>query len=241
MEPSKTTVITFAGSEAHEEMQEQFDVLYAKNFKRHVMYNRGWLESSGCAKKYDYLFSYRKYYGYFIWKPLIILDALRDNESVLYCDSNLRFMNWSKFVDSFNRYNGVYIPRYNHYYNKDWTKRDAFVLMDADRPQFWNANQIWSVIMGFQDSSIVQEILQAYLGFCSNQSIVTELPNIYGENLEGFIAHRWEQSVMSVLVEKYGVPCPLYNDLLGVIDKVYPKALLDIKVEVDKDPLKKIG
>jgi len=227
--------VTFSGTDIHRRLQIEFNNLYKDNFYTNILYT---LDSIKNTKFYNDnldLFKYRKYSGYFLWKPYIILEALNSfpNKLILYIDSNLRFKNFSglaKYLDS-----DYFLIGHKNFINKHWTKRDTFILMDSDEEKYWEAHQIWTTILGFNSSK--KEFLEEYLHYCQDERIVTELPNTQGkENFEGFTAHRWEQSVMSILVEKYNLNFHWdYDFIPHTMYKTYPEDLLKQKEEENSE------
>ncbi len=240
-----TVVITFSGTPIHRQLQLDFHKKFAGNFYRGIAYTYDWLLNEGYISdpRYKHMFKYEKYCGYFMWKPIIISDALNlYDKNILYCDSNLIFKNFSGFEKIFNETmerDGIFLIKHKPHINKDWTKRDTFIYMDTDEERYWNAHQVWSVCMGFSNNNLCLDLLTDYLIYCSNPNLVTELPNVLGkDNLPGFREHRWEQSVMSILAEKYNVKGVWDTDLFQYIDKYYPPELNQYKAEINKDPLK---
>lgn len=238
-----TACITY-NNPTHKRFQEEFEALYHNNFKIYNAYDREWIEKTDFFKNNKRMFSYEKYAGYFLWKPYCIKTAFNTffTDWVLYCDSNLRFLNFDKFERLFNDLmydQGIFLIKHRNYINKDWTKFDTFYLMDADEPKYWNANQVWSVILGFTRAKRSQEILDDYLDYCRNDVLVTEVPSVFGENKPGFVAHRWEQSVLSILVERYDVSRWLWDvDTLDTVEKVYDTELLAYKKQIDEKEMK---
>lgn len=239
MDAKDTLLISFA-TPSHYDLQQEL-MQYSRHFGEIKLVRDTQIDPI-LKEAYPQVFQYKKYHGYFIWKAFLLYTNLfhTNHKYILYVDSNLRFTNIDKFLHMYSKWDGdVFIPKYNHYFNKDWTKRDTFIAMDADEPRYWNANQIWSVLMGFKTNNQNLALLNEYLDFCELPIAVTEEPNVFGkEDLSGFVEHRWEQSIMSILVEKYGIKCPLYNDFLDCVNKVYPKKILDLKKEWS-DPLAK--
>lgn len=239
-----TTCITY-NNPTHDRFQKEFERLYRDKFSHYHAFTRGWIEQTDFFKENQQVFQYEKYAGFFLWKPYCIYTTLLDtsDSNILYCDSNLRFNNFNKFEqlykDTILR-DGVFFIKHRNHINKDWTKRDTFILMDADSSEYWNANQVWSVVLGFDKSIKSVNILEDYLHFCKNENIVTELPNKYGENLEGFREHRWEQSVISILAQRYKVDGIWDTDVLDIIYKVYDIELTKYKENINKDSLKKV-
>lgn len=241
---NKTIVITFSGTEIHEEYQKEFDRLYSGHFHKHIPYTYDWLKGTDFYWNNQQVFQYEKYAGYFLWKPFIILTTLRSypDHAVLYADSNLRFTNFHSFEHIYNTLmdnQGAFFVKHDHFINKDWTKKDCFYFMDADNERYYNAHQVWTPLMGFDNSTSRKLLIQEYLSYCKNPNIVTEEPNIHGDNLPGFREHRWEQSVMSILVEKYrynGIPD---TQAMQWVTKEYSPELLKMKELVNANPLSK--
>jgi len=242
----KNTCITY-NNPSHQRFQEEFERLYSDKFSQYHAYNREWIEKTEFFKKNSYMFSLEKYAGYFLWKPYCIkttLDLFFSGQ-VLYCDCNLRFKNFKRFEELYNEYmlqEGMFVIKHLPWVNAHWTKRDTFILMNADEARYWEAHQVWSVILGFDNNPRSREILDDYLYYCRSPQIVTEYPNMCGEpNIPGFREHRWEQSVISILVERYGIKGVWDVDVLDVIEKVYDTDLYAYKEQVNKNPLRKVG
>jgi hypothetical protein len=240
-----TIVITFANNPIHYGYQEQFDKLYRHNFVDHIQYTEADIIVSDFYKENMQMFQYKKYFGYFLWKPYIIVHAMKHNKGkdILYCDSNLRFTNYTMFENSYKQLmdtQGAYFVSHDNFINKDWTKRDTFLVMDADKEAYYNANQVWTPLMGFRYGINSMHLISEYLKYCKIPAAVTEEPNILGQpNLEGFREHRWEQSIMSILVKRYdylGIPD---SQVMQWVTKEYSPELMKMKERVNADPLGK--
>lgn len=237
----KTAVATFA-TESHYKLQDEFYKLYKGYFDRIFSYDDLLIKRESFYEE-NPIFKYKKYFGFFLWKPFIIKTILDggDSDLVLYSDSNLRFTDILRFKyiigTWFDSDNHIFISKYNHYFNRNWTKRDCFKLMGADSTRYYDANQVWSVIMAFDKSRESTEFISEWLEYNKDERVVSDLPSQLGPELEGFTAHRWDQSILSIMVEKYNIKCFPYNDLLGVVDKIYPQEVLDKKAQIDSDPL----
>jgi hypothetical protein len=239
---TNTTVITFSGSPVHKKLQDEFHEKYDNLFKDSIKYTSGKLKRTAFYKENKEIFSYNKYFGFFAWKPYIIKDALKKSDYVLYCDSNVIIKNPELLGNLLTRginKDNIFIPKYNHYFNYQWTKRDTFILMDSDEKRYWNAPQVWTSIMGFKNTKKVMDLLDVHEKYCLDERIVTEIPNTMDENLPGFREHRWEQSVMSILVERNNIKGILYNEVLGAVDKIYPQEVYEYKSKINSDPLSK--
>lgn len=239
-----TCVITFANTEIHKEYQKEFHDLYGSEFEKIIDYNELFIKATGFYKENMQMFQYDKYFGYFLWKPFLIDYTFQTmpQQYVLYCDSNLRFTNFRAFEADFKQQmarQGMYLVKHQNFTNKDWTKRDAFILMQSDNERYWNAHQFWTPLLGFSRATIPQTLLYDYLAYCKIPQIVTELPNEFGENLPGFREHRWEQSVLSILVEKYGLTGTPDTEVIRWVTKLYSDELLRFKDKINAQPLSK--
>lgn len=239
------TVVTFSGTTLHREYQKDFHKTYSNYFGNHVDYTFKDIVGTDFYNNNLEIFSYKKYSGYFLWKPYIIWKTLQFAETryVIYCDSNVRFTNFHALKEEMHRqlvHQGVFFVKHAHFTNREWTKRDAFILMDADVSKYWDAPQVWTPVMAFDKSLSTQTLISDYMKFCQVPEIITELPNTCGkDNLDGFREHRWEQSVMSILARKYNYEGVPDTTSVNWVTKYYPPELIKQKEEENANPLAK--
>jgi len=156
--------------------------------------------------------------GYWLWKPFIILDALLQSEPgdiVAYYDvGRLRphlfhrpiSVLLERCVAMGGLLPGVPIPLMGP--SRRWTKRDCFVLMQCDSPEYWNHCQIQATFSVWKHCPRAVDFVEEWLSYCSDPRILTDMPNQCGqENFPEFIDHRHDQSILSNLVLKHGVAC----------------------------------
>jgi len=102
---------------------------------------------------------------------------------------------------------GVYIPQ--HGLNRHWTKRDCFVRMGCDGPAYWEQPQVQAAYSLWQRDERSLAIVRDWMNYCRDPRTVTDQPNTCGlPNLDGFIAHRHDQSILTNLVVRYGLRVP---------------------------------
>jgi glycosyltransferase involved in cell wall biosynthesis len=157
--------------------------------------------------------------GYWLWKPYIILDLLRRvavDDVVVYCDAGRRggykirtslapLVDWVKSADS-GFLPGCYIPEWGP--NKKWTRRDCFVYMNCDEPKYWDHCQIQATFSVWRRTARSLSFLQEWLDCCCDARLVSENANVCGlPNLDGFIAHRHDQSILTNLAIKHDIVC----------------------------------
>jgi len=158
--------------------------------------------------------------GYWLWKPYIICKALKDvkeDDYVFYDDSGSFFVHSIEpIIDVANRYELDVIVFENRRLEKKWTKRDAFILMNSDEPQYTDSWQRQSGFTLWKKSHFSLEFAEQYLYYCQDERIVSDSPNTLGvPNYPEFVENRHDQSVLSLLAKKYNVPPFRFIDQRG--------------------------
>jgi len=159
-------------------------------------------------------------YGYWIWKGMILkqtMNLVDDGDFVIYVDSGNMIINNLDYIFNecdkhdiilFENRDGNY-ERTTHK-NKNWTKRDTFVLMNCDEQRYYDSSQVDGAYGVYKKSDKTMKFINEYLGYCENENIITDIPNITNENLSTFEDHRHDQSILSLMAEKYGIK--LYSE-----------------------------
>lgn len=174
--------------------------------------------------------------GYWLWKPYIILDALNKiklNDVLIYSDSGSHFINKATPLSTLpNDFNQDIVPFELELPEAHWTKRDAFVRMEADTLNFAKSNQRLASFIVIKKSNFAIEFINDYLSYCCDPLIITDSPNeTVLPNYEGFKEHRHDQSVLSLLTKKYNLmafrdPSQWGNSRIGEFENSnYPQIL----------------
>ena len=152
-------------------------------------------------------------WGYWSWKGMILkqtMNLVDDGDFIIYVDSGNLIINNLDYIFNvcdkqeivlFENRDGNY-QRTTHK-NKEWVKRDAFVLMNCDEQRYYDASQVDAAYGVYKKTPKVLNFIDEYLGYCENENIISDLPNITKENLSTYIDTRHDQSVLSILAEKY--------------------------------------
>lgn len=89
---------------------------------------------------------------------------------------------------------------------KHWTKRDAFILMGCDSPEYAESKQRLSSYCLMKKTNYVLEFIDEYLNYAQDERIITDIDNQCGyPNYWGFKEHRHDQSILSLLTKKHGI------------------------------------
>ncbi|MGV3766108.1 MAG: hypothetical protein ACO1NW_08280 [Chitinophagaceae bacterium] len=162
-------------------------------------------------KRFEHILTQSRGLGYWLWKPYIILETLEqlsEGDILIYSDCGIEIINdISPLVDICAAKQPVVLFANGNLLNASWTKRDCFIRMGADMPAYWLATQCDASFALFRKGNDSMEFVNEWLKFASDQYVLTDLPNSCGKkNLPGFIEHRHDQSILSILAKKYAYP-----------------------------------
>jgi hypothetical protein len=165
--------------------------------------------------KYKNIIEETRGFGYWQWKSIILLDAMKQVEYgdiVAYIDSgNTIISNLNTIFNKCEKQEIVLFDNRDGNYqqtthkNKEWTKRDTFVLMECDEEKYYNASQVNASYQFYKKTDNTLSFLEEYNSYCSNENIISDLPNITKENLPSFVDHRHDQSVLSLMAVKHNI------------------------------------
>lgn len=165
------------------------------------------IRSTAFYNENQHIFKYSKGLGYWLWKPYIIYEELKQAEIgdiIIYSDSEIEITASLTPVLSLTEEQDIVLFGNTSDINLSWVKRDCFVLMDCDTPEYWYSPHCDAAFIVLKKSEKSLHFVEQWLNYCINENILTDLPNVCGEeNIEGFIDHRCDQSVLSLLGQKY--------------------------------------
>jgi len=146
--------------------------------------------------------------GYWLWKPYILLDTINsveDGTVVIYTDAGQRYIADPHPLFALAAKNDVILFHSGHK-QYQWTKRDCFVLMQADDPHYWNARQLDASIQIYRAGDKAREFLNELKELMQDERMLCDGPNACGlPDLDGFRAHRHDQSILTLLAMKRGI------------------------------------
>jgi len=170
-----------------------------------IRFDFNWLKETKEYSENKLLFSKRPYGWAF--KPLSILfmlNKVNSGDVVLWSDSNHHFIRYPERIVDYAIKNNIYAcdhsPRY--YSNKCWTHRDTFISMGCDESRYWMAPQMHANVVGVCKNSFTMNFVEEWKNYTCDY-------NTNGinkkQNFPCFKEHRDDQSIFSILVEKYNI------------------------------------
>lgn len=163
------------------------------------------------------LYSMPRGFGYWSWKPYIIYNTLKqlnDNDVCMYVDAGVKIINDPKpLLDlCINEENGILLffnslteEHQKKHINSTWTKRDCFIFMGCDTHEFARAPQADASCQIYMKNNFTMKFIEEYLFWCQNLHVVSDMPNVTKDNYPDFKDHRHDQSILSILIEKYKI------------------------------------
>lgn len=168
--------------------------------------------------------------GYYLWKPYFLNKAygeLQEGDYLVYTDSGSIYVNDIGNLIKCMEREAVDIMTFSLEADKlerNYTKRDAFILMDCDSPRYTDTPQSIGGYVVLKKSPFVENFLKTDLRYAQDKRIITEEPNTQGaDNYSGFVAHRHDQSVWSLMVKKYGLKRFRDPSQFGLVNEYEPE------------------
>ncbi len=148
--------------------------------------------------------------GYWLWKPKIILDTFKEMEYgdvLIYTDAGDILDITETDVLSFSKHKDFCFTNWNGrgHLHKSFTKRDCFILMDCDSPEYHNAVQLEAGFLLLKKTDKNIDLVKEWFDYCSVKQIIDDEPNLHGSNLDGWKEHRHDQSILTNLILKKNI------------------------------------
>lgn len=148
--------------------------------------------------------------GYWLWKPYIIqktLRSMRNGDYLVYLDSGAFYINNVRHLIKQMEKDAQYIMAFEIPFREcHWTKRDVFICMGCDEPQYAETNQRMGGIIVIKKTEKAEQFVDDWLKYGQMGELITDAKNMEGEdNYVGFVENRHDQSIFSLLTKKYKI------------------------------------
>ena len=154
-------------------------------------------------------------YGYYSWKPIVIMDVMHkinNGDVVLYHDAGRPVYRYAFrkdiniLIDNvIQTHKGIGVPTSLHEH-RQWCKRDCFINMNCNEPRYWNLKQVCATWSIWEKNNLALEFLKEWKYYCTDErGTVTTHDSLHGKlsDFSDFNEHRWDQAILTNLVEKY--------------------------------------
>ena len=153
--------------------------------------------------------------GYWLWKPYITLDKLRQvgpDDVVVYNDVGRykpgSFSPFPRFPQAAVNMTALLPNRYLFGFIADWlvqghyTKRDCFIGLDADTEEMHLAHQVSGGPIFAMPGAASFAFLEDWLRHAQDPRLLTDIPDEMGPPLKEFEDHRHDMAISSILLHQ---------------------------------------
>jgi hypothetical protein len=191
--------------------------MFGPEFKL-ILFNKNNIKNEFFVKNHN-IFKYKRGGGYWLWKPYIIhetLKQLKDNDILFYMDSKYYFIeNFTNLYSDYMKHNDIMLwknkPNDNIYYMKNWCKMDVIHKYSMEDNVFHkNAEDCWAGAFIIKKNETTVNYVQEWLTMCCVENDITDIESKL-PNDRGFIEHRHDQTLLSMVVHKYGIPLQYFE------------------------------
>ena len=149
--------------------------------------------------------------GYWLWKPYLILKTLNEipeNDYLIYSDAGIIFLKSIKVLIEKMEESNLSVMCFSiDLKEKHYSKRDAFILLNCDSPEFTDTEQRLSGFSIFKNTKQSREIVSQWLECCKDDRINTDKPNVMPyPNYEKFVENRHDQTCWSLVTKTNHIP-----------------------------------
>ena len=182
------------------------------------------------AEKNRRILNLKRGAGYWLWKPYFInrvMQSANDEDWIIYSDSGMVYRKRiDKYIAELEKKGIHFISRCTKFQEKQFTKRDVFIELGCDQPEYTDTLQRAASAIVLKNTENNRKFVGEWLDKAQNYHWITDDSNRDGlPNYNEFTDHRHDQSIFSLLCKKYNKD---YNRNL-FLDMVLPlknKALL---------------
>lgn len=191
-------------------------------------------------KKHKDILSIKRGNGLWLWKPYFILKTLNrvtENDVVFYCDSGSFFIKKIKTLLKSMDNDEIWVSNLP-LIEEQFTSKRAFEAMDCNKKKYYKTNQIQGSFLGFKKSKNTINFVNEWMKYCCNKDLIaSNINDCVSNNKKAFIAHREDQSILSLLCKKYDIVPHRDPSQFGRIPEKYAvdkRVILKIPEHTDK-------
>lgn len=189
----------------------------AKKFgiKKHIDFYDRDLFKTDFYRKNKIVLDNPKGAGFWLWKPYYINEALKqinDGDLLFYVDAASVFIDDPEaiFKIAGESEQGIIPFDTRPLTNRQFCRRDAFINLGCDTEKYWNSWHVIATMIVIKKTVFAVSFISEWLQACQNPfSIVNNNNSVdfktKNEELLGFIDHRSDQSIFSILVAKHNL------------------------------------
>lgn len=147
---------------------------------------------------------------WYVWKPYIIWHALehaQDGDIVMFIDADtVPIADLSVLYRQCEHDGGIMLFAASHWRQNQWCKKDCYVVMGQDKPEYKDVQAGVARFMIFKKGPWqTTQFLMEWMAYCVNPLVNTFDKSVLGVEDPAFREHRCEQAALTNLAHKYGL------------------------------------
>ena len=154
-------------------------------------------------------------FGYWLWKPYLIrkkLKKLQDGDVLFYIDSGCeidyrnkkQILDLLKIVKTDKIIGSIACGKKHPCIEKDWTKMDTFIKLDATDPIYTDTPQRQASALIILKCKETDKIINEWYKYACDYHLLDDSPS-KEPNFMSFKDNRHDQSIFSILTKKYKI------------------------------------
>lgn len=205
---NKVVLISYATPPFHATREELVSSAKSYGFTRLINYTEQDLHNTEFYKANKPLLDQTCGAGFWAWKPYFILktlETIEDNEIVFYCDAGCKFIQSPDPLIQLALQQDIVLFDAQPLINRQFTKRQCFIAMGCDNPEFHNAPAIIATTLILRKTHSTVTFVQEWLHWCTNPYAINNETDPSIKELNGFLQHRNDQAILSNLAIKFNI------------------------------------
>lgn len=158
----------------------------------------------------QYTLRQKRGYGYWIWKPYLIDQALKNHidegELLFWCDSGVEILAPLQIL--IEKMEGDILAFHIDHKNEEHVKMKIYVEMgvsDDEIQSYKDATQCAAGYAFYRNSELSRKFVREWLELCTTPFLIDDTPTPTLRELPRFKENRHDQAIFSMLVHKYGI------------------------------------
>jgi len=174
-------------------------------------------------KHNEFINTHPEGYGYYIWKPKVILDILNklDNDNILiYCDAGI-YLNknginrLNEYLEKLNDINIdiITFSTNNNYKAKYFVKMDAIMdYYSKFNEEYSNINAVYAGIMIIKKNNKTLNLISDWLNLCENYNFLNTYHSINYNEASYFVGNDKDNGLFNLCLSKHKISYAIYPD-----------------------------
>ena len=167
--------------------------------------------------KNKHILSNKRGAGFWLWKPYIIqkhLLNIDEGDILCYCDSSYLFLDNIRHIsDNWLKNKNICVPHNKpnerSWFERNYTKLDTLILMNVNKnlhETYRSSYQAWAGFILLRKCLNSMRFIGEWLTYSQDNRIISDDKSIFGPEDKLFIDNRHDQSILSILIKKWGIP-----------------------------------